>query len=291
MQRACVLALVAGALGVLAAPATAAVSTSTKIVYQRAFSSSGTWLWTMNGDGSGQRKITPKGVKGADAFGAWSPDKKRISFYHRNEDRNKSGLYVSKADGTKRKKIATEIASAYSDWTTSGKLIVFSGQDAVRTVKPDGSGLTTIAALDASVVRWGPDDKRILMEHQPPEDNVEHIAIRDPDGVLTDLGRGEHPDWSPNGKLISYAGYPGPVETARSSIVLVAPDGSGQKTIFTVPSRNYSIESTAFSPDGKKILFTYDKGGSSQDLYSIGTNGKGLKQLTKNKAVERLGDW
>jgi Tol biopolymer transport system component len=292
MRRVLICLSAVAACGVLAAPANGAVSTSTKIVYQRAYSSQATFLWTMNGDGSGQKRITPSGVKGADAFAAWSPDKRRISFYHRDPDRSKSGFYVSKADGTKRKRlVATTAANAYSDWTSNGKLILFSANNTLETIRPDGSGRTSIGAFDAEVVRWGPDDKSILMEHQPPEDNVSHIAIRGSDGQLTDLGRGEHPDWSPNGKLISYAGYPGPVETARSSIVLVAPNGSGQKVIFTVPSREYSIESTAFSPDGKKILFTYDKGGTSQDLYSVGVNGKGLKQLTKNKPIERLGDW
>jgi len=94
----------------------------------------------------------------------------------------------------------------------------------------------------------------------------------------TKLVKGVDPSYSPNGKLIVYSICDG----VQSDLMLVKSDGSGVRALTSTPK--VSEEEATFSADGKRVYFSRDSGGEGySQIYSIGIDGTGLKQLTPKR--------
>jgi Tol biopolymer transport system component len=68
-------------------------------------------------------------------------------------------------------------------------------------------------------------------------------------------------------------------------------DGTGEKKVFatTTPGMDYNAQ---FSPNGKQIVFTSERGGRGQsDLYLANIDGTGVRQLTNDPAVDDAATW
>ncbi len=96
-----------------------------------------------------------------------------------------------------------------------------------------------------------------------------------PDGRdRTLLGRGINPAFSPNGRKIAYSVCDG----VQSDLMVSRSDGSRAHAVLDTSADEYQ---PAFSSDGKRIFFVRDSGGEGYgDIYSVSTDGTGLKRLT-----------
>ena len=100
------------------------------------------------------------------------------------------------------------------------------------------------------------------------------------------------PEWSPDGKRMAFQSD----RTTFSDIFVMNADGSGQTNVTN--DRAFD-RSPTFSPDGRKIAFDsnlesgkgVDNPEGEFEIFSVGTDGKGLTQLTKNRAVDFQPDW
>jgi Tol biopolymer transport system component len=97
-----------------------------------------------------------------------------------------------------------------------------------------------------------------------------------------------NPDWSPNGKRIVFNSfYEGQSE---SELYTIRPDGTGMHRIRKEKKNNYSFD-PVWSPDGGRIAFVHASRKTPPHIWSIGADGKNLRQETHGNSVDLEPDW
>jgi Tol biopolymer transport system component len=135
---------------------------------EREWSSS---LWKASAEGTNPQRLV--GNLRGPSSAAWSPDGRRIalSTYSRKKGDLRYHLYVLPAAGGRLRQIVDEgILSNRPAWTPDGRWITFSTDGGeIRKVRPDGTGLQTIARLPGKEIRdlrWSPDGKHLAYTAQ-----------------------------------------------------------------------------------------------------------------------------
>jgi TolB protein len=123
---------------------------------------------------------------------------------------------------------------------------------------------------------WSPDGKRIAyvsFESKKPIVYVHHLEDRRRQVIASFKGSNSAPAWSPDGRTLAVVLS---VE-GGSQIFLINADGSGPRRRI---SNSSSIETEPrFSPDGKSLYFTSDRGGSPQ-IYRMPITGGEAQRVT-----------
>lgn len=78
--------------------------------------------------------------------------------------------------------------------------------------------------------------------------------------------------------------------TGSSQIYTINPNGSHMVQITTLPPTKQEGLQPTFSPDGRRILFSYGAGSAGPDLYVINSDGTGLTRLTFD-GLSSAGRW
>jgi dipeptidyl aminopeptidase/acylaminoacyl peptidase len=132
-----------------------------------------TSLWKASADGTGSKRLV-NNLLGPSAA-AWSPDGRRIalSTYSRAKGDRSCHLYTLSSNGGQLHQIVDEeILSERPVWTPDGRWITFSTyKGEIRKVRPDGTGLQTIASFPGKEVRglsWSPDGKHLTYSARIP---------------------------------------------------------------------------------------------------------------------------
>jgi Tol biopolymer transport system component len=183
-------------------------------------------LWTMAATGAQRKRLTPG--KGDTLAPSWSPDGKQIVFVDlaAKHDTNYA-LYVIGRDGAGLKRIVGSARYLNNPaWSPSGKVIMFERSDALWTVKPDGRGRKRVAA--GSSPSWAPDGKSVAFDRNGDlwVMKVNGTGARLVAGVASSTAGIA---WSPDNHWIAYA------VADRGDVMLVRPDGTGQKELTDDP--------------------------------------------------------
>jgi TolB protein len=126
----------------------------TEISFMRA-SERSTSLWKANADGTDRRRLAANLLGPSEA--AWSPDERQIAISTSSgkRDDRRCHLYVLSSDhGGLRQIVDEEILTNRPAWTPDGSWIAFSNYEGeIRKIRPDRSGLQTIARLPGKEIR------------------------------------------------------------------------------------------------------------------------------------------
>lgn len=238
-------------------------------------------IWSMNPDGSGQRRLTdgtsrterlPSFAHVYDSEPAWSPDGTKIAFVS-NKDRF-NFLYTMNADGSNVQLVTDKVLNPGEPaWSPDGGKIALSGGPRIAIepnksftdiylVNVDGSGLTKITSdsgLNGSHT-WSPDAKQMAFSSN--RDGVHKIYVMNADGSnqRAIAERGTQPSWSPDGLKVLFVGGRGDATECGSisgnlsceQLYIVNPDG---RNLTQLTHYAASYQMPKWSPDGTKIVF------------------------------------
>lgn len=207
---------------------------------------------------------------------AVSPDGRLITLSDGGGEFPPRNLYVVRTDGSGLRRITSgnhyEVAPA---WSPDGSEIAFSstrccatahssGNYALYTVRPDGSGLRLLrkdSSSDDVDPAWSPDGRRIAFVQMATSSNSGwSIWVMNANGTnahpLTHDGRlDDAVAWSPTGHQLAYTSHL--LNDADWQVRIVQANGHDPHTIFTCTAPcAYGGYTIAWSPDGRQIAFT-----------------------------------
>lgn len=148
----------------------------------------------------------------------------------------------------------------------------------IQLVRRDGSGRRTLAhsnqwEIDA---QWAPDGSRLSFARMPPGAEWQRAwvwVVRPNGSGLQRLARGQTARWSPDGGLIA---LDSPTDESEADLFVINADGSSRRRLTATGDLEFPA---AWSPDGKKILFTRFEGPRS-DVFVVNADGTDEARLT-----------
>jgi Tol biopolymer transport system component/tRNA A-37 threonylcarbamoyl transferase component Bud32 len=260
-------------------------------------------IFTIRPDGSDTRRVSDAGFNPA-----WSPDSKRIVFAEeaivRPEDRSApvSHLWIADAAGG-QKKLLTKEDGVQPSWSPSGRYIAYwaidrDGDRDLYTIPSDGgtpTRLTRDAYVDWNPV-WSPDGAWLyfcsnrgggMAVWRLPMKESAGEARGAPELVRTPSGYPAHLSFAHDGGRLVYSQL---LNTGKLSAVRFEPDRqsvvSEPKEILASPK---GAQRPALSPDGNWLAFNSTE--QEEQLYVIGADGSGLRQVTSGNYRNRGPRW
>jgi Tol biopolymer transport system component len=135
----------------------------------RPASDTGTHIWVINADGTGERQLTDG--PSVELSGSWSPDGTMITFFRVGTTGGDAGIWVINADGSGVRQIATlpDDFTGNPAWSPDGSQIAYSRNTFVAgrwepriwVVNADGTGDHLLLDRPATDPSWSPDGERI----------------------------------------------------------------------------------------------------------------------------------
>ena len=222
-------------------------------------------------DGSRTRRLTHDKVPASSPI--WSPDGERILFISNcTPGIDDSSVCIMNADGSGVRALPWDYidSNPHSAWSPDGRRLALFGRPPdifpkwmLYIAMTDGSNLTEIMQTKpAATPSWSPDGDYLVFINEI--DGSVHVASADGEIVRKiDDGPSFQALWSPNGAEILVRG--------RGNTRIVNPQGL---LLFSMPYGGLS----AWSPDGSKIAFSYEKGMVS----TVNRDGTDFRVLVNN---------
>jgi Tol biopolymer transport system component len=238
-------------------------------------------LYVMRADGSGQRRLTPRGFRvGGDAHPSWSPDGSEIAFT--GDGDSGYGVHVVRVDGTGLRMIAS--TGFAPTWAPSGNRIAFVFRES-RDLRP----LSRIAIARAE----GGDPVALT------DDHVDGPPVWSPDGSFLAFVRNDAPH---HADLLTIDSNGGPIRELLSrpipigNVAWVGPDrlafdGGGIWTVSQTGARLRRLAAggaPAVSPDRSEIAYV-----RGRSIALVGINGGHIHNVldTRNEYIAEGPIW
>jgi WD40 repeat protein len=231
----------------------------------------------------------PDGTVDIGSPASWSPDATQVTFAA--TDGTRDHIAVADADGARTRAITIQglAKTRYlwsPVWSPDGDSIAFISSPpaaanqtgTIHVVKPDGTGLQTLADLDASApagISWAPDPavRRLLLTRPGNVVSLYDVAAQ----KETVIDGGFWPTWSPDGTRISYW-TDGTVVVSTADVLAQRMTKVRPYASFTESCQTYPALATkafcgpaSWSPDGTRVIAHDIAGGSVVSFLADGT--------------------
>src|SRR5262249_18283507 len=179
----------------------------------------------------------------ADIHPVWSSDGTQIAFSRVKSETDKATFIIPAQGGLERKVYTSEVKSIWGgeknlDWSPDGKFLA--GPDKLSEKGPYQILLTSVDTLESHQLTFAPE------------------------GSFGDL----NPQFSPDGQYVSFSRLPG--SGTETSDIYIVPVGGGEPKRLTFDNKH--IESSAWTADGREIVFSSNRGGP-MSLWRIPASG------------------
>ena len=242
----------------------------------------------------------------------WSHDGSQIAFMGEVVDENAFAIYVMDADGSHQRRVTPPgLNYACVDWSPDDTQLVMCGGEGdyqfvlldIYTINVDGTGLRQLTRYRGKdyEAQWSPDGQYIAFSSargNPADDDYTNdygqlYVMRTDGSDLRQLTDGEGvnfaPAWSPDGKLIAYAGRC-PSQDELSTLCVMNADGTDKHGI---DASRFDL-APRWSPDGNYIIVTRyppNAGLNSAELHVLAVYDDADRQLTNDDTVDILASW
>ncbi|MEZ5426255.1 MAG: protein kinase [Pyrinomonadaceae bacterium] len=262
-------------------------------------------IFVMGATGEEPRRISDFGYNPA-----WSPDGKEVAVAEEgikdsvSRIKDKSLLWAINV-GTGEKRQIGDFDAVQPAWSPNGKFIAVwtadaAGQRDIRVIA--GTGGEPVKITDDKPVDWNPvwspdGEYLYFASNRGGSMNLWRISVDErtgrasgePEAVTIPSGNAEHFSFSKDGKKMLY------VENGnRSTIQSIGFDPKTEKVSDDGPVQLVKSKQTAqhptISPDGDRIAFSSGSD-SVEDIFIVNKDGTGLRNLTDDKAKDRLPRW
>ncbi len=205
------------------------------------------------------------GTGDSDRGPVWSPDGRLLAYCVQGPETPEQGgvrasgeldLAVVSPGGAARRLTSSPGSESDPRWSPDGRRLLYSDSSPALRLVPAAGGRSHLVVRLSAVwgASWSPDGKLIAFVGNAPGESRTHLYVVRPDGTglrrLTGEITPDRPVWSPDGKLIAFGTY-------SPSIDVIAPDGTGRKTVVSISGAD--IRGLAWSPDGTTIAFAARK--------------------------------
>jgi dipeptidyl aminopeptidase/acylaminoacyl peptidase len=254
-------------------------------------------LFDIAPDGTGLRELTATALPGAmsafDDAASYSPDGNLIAFHSSRDDPDfgdglEYDLYVMNPDGTAiRRLTATPGDERAPRFSPDGKTLAF-GRAGDIILLDLGSGATTNLSADTDVGEGAPvffpNGERIAFNRENPETGYADVWARNLDGTdAVNLTPGSPridavSDVSPDGTRLLFTR----MERDFQHLWIMDADGANQTQLTSGAGREYG---GVFSPDGRRIAFTYwpfEPNTVRMDVHTMNPDGTDRSNLTSD---------
>jgi TolB protein len=303
-----VAAILVAALGLATVSASAATG-GRRILFESLAPNGGDTLYTMAQDGSDVQQLQLN-VPGSAISPDWSPDGKRVAFSVQAAD--SQSIWIADADGKNTRELfhcaGACLGTDYPAWSPDGKSIAFTysnanpapiagppSGDSIRVIDVESRNVTVVIRSRfprlVDLARWSPDGTRLVIQRDrfssdgnETGSRIEVVRVRDGQvRAVTSFSKfAFHPDWAAHGNLIAFDTYdllayresaPG-----ASNLFTVRPDGTHPKQLTHFKTGGNRVSAATLTPDGKRIMFTYQVG-RSRRAGIIGSRGGAIKTV------------
>lgn len=281
-------------------------------------------IFTIKPDGSGEKQVTRPADNQSDEFPQVSADGTRLVFDRCADEVCR--VWTAAIDGSDAKELDIACSleptcdTAGAAWSPDGEHISFTrssgrvrqledGSDQIQrselvVTDADGGNLRVLGRMDdyqgdLQSAAWSPDGRRLAFDRffsafsDRPGRRIDVIPAR---GGATKgitplpLEAGDGPEWAPGGEEILFRTNASDEEGASSQIATIRPDGGGLRK-FTPFGKPRPVLSSAYSPDGKWIVFAAEGEANTFDLFIMTADGADPRPLTRTPVRDSAPDW
>ena len=276
-----------------------------QILFESARDGSAREIYTMNTDGSNERRLTFNEVN--DLQPKWSPNKTKI-VYARAESGNAYQIWIMNADGSGQTRLTnTATIDEFPIWKPDGSKILFSrcttaGLCDLFTMNPDGSNQAAIpspanSAGDEYNASYSPDGAKIVFTCGTNTFTNYNICVANADGSnrqqITNTvspALNDYPVYSPNGAKIAFHRLSDSANVFTSDIFVMDSNGSNQTNLTNTPTT--FDEYPVWSADGTRLAFASQRESIFVEIYTMNAmNGSSVVRLTVNSVADIPSDW